>query len=81
MTQLTKCQTQHKIPAIREKIVGAAIAEAKTVTKTTTNPVATVGVTAKIAGHVTQTAAIITIVQKSSAHRLPAQHASMLRRN
>lgn len=86
MTPLTTCQTQHKIPAIREEIVvAAAIAEVKTVTITTTNAAAAEVVNAVSAGHAMIAAALKAVtkevVPRNSAHKPHARRALMLRRN
>ena len=80
MTPLTQCQTQHKIPAIRETAVAAAHAEAQTVTETTnaetiiTEGTAIPGVEAN-----PKAAAKVVSDPRNSGRRHPAPPALMLR--
>lgn len=80
MTPLTQCQTQHKNPKTREKIVAAAHAEAQTAIVTKTAKV-TVKVTAKETAIATKAAAKVDNVPRSSAHKHRGPRANTLRPN
>ncbi len=84
MTPLTQCQTQHKNPKTREKIVAAAHAEAQTAIVTKTAKVTvkvTATETATETAIATKAAAKVDNVPRSSAQKHRGPRANTLQPN